>query len=564
MVLRLRTCVLLIIFIGLLLYMRGLTNGFVGDDYLQIVQNTKVHSLSNVPLFFSSSTYETAGNSQITGIFYRPVMMSLYAIIYALSNQPFLFHFVQVLLHIGVALLIFFFLRKIFPELGAFLLSLVFLVHPANSEAVLYSANMQDILFVLFGMVALLLAQANVYTSWKKYFILVALLLSLFSKESGILFILILFIYIWLFDRKHLKFILVNEGIIAGIYLFFRYAVAHMYAANTSLAPIATISFTQRLLHIPLIVLYYIKQFLFPLDVRTYQYWTMRTISLTNFWLPLVVDILFAGLVLVGYRWVNKKYKHLYIFFGLWFVIGLLLHIQLIPLDATVADRWFYFPMIGLLGLLGIVIWQIKGWKKASIRSLGVTGAVMVVLLLALRTFIRIGDWQSELTLFGHDITRPSNFIMNNAYGAALIQDGQFTKALPYVKASVQEHPYTANINNLAIIYTSQKNYSKAKEEFQKALQIGQTYSLYENYANFLLYYDSSKEALDFSNRALQVYPESAKLWLVYGESLYLQGGDRQTAMQAIAKSYQIQPNEESLRVFTTMRKNQKLILLID
>lgn len=544
--------------------MRGLTNGFVGDDYLQIVQNTKVHSLSNLPLFFSGSTYETAGSNQITGIFYRPIMMSVYAVIYTVSGaKPFLFHFIQLLLHIGVTLLVFFLLRKIFPELGAFLLSLLFLVHPVNSEAVLYSANMQDILFVFFGMVALLMSQRNVWDSWQKYLIPLALLLSLFSKESGILFVLILFIYVWVFDRKHVKFVLASEGIIGGVYLFFRYMVAQMWHANTSLAPIANIPVVERLLHIPLVAFYYLQVFFFPWVMRTYQHWTIHTISLTNFWLPLIVDVLFFSLLMLGYRWMAKKYKATYLLFLLWFVLGLALHIQLIPLDATVADRWFYFPIIGLLGLLGVVVWQLQVWKNEIARKLGITGAVVLILVLSLRTFIRIGDWQNELTLFSHDITKPSDFIMNNAYGAALIQDGQFKKAQPYVEASVSEYPYTANMNNLAIIYTAEKNYIKAKEEFKKALDIGQTYSLYENYANFLLYYDSTKEALDFSKRAIQVYPGSAKLWLVLGESAYFQN-DRETALRAVANSYKILPSEETLRVFTTIRKNQKLILLID
>lgn len=560
MVFRLQTYIYIIIFIGLLLFARGLTNGFVGDDQLQILQNIKVHSVANITSFFAGSTYETAGGSAITGIFYRPVMLTVFSVLYSLTGpNPIIFHFAQVALHVAVAVLLFLFLRKFFPDIGAFFLSLIFLVHPANSEAVLYTANLQEVLFLLFGMTALFLVQKS-FTSWKKWLIPVFVLLSLFSKESGVLFLIIIPLYSWIFDRKQLSFLLNNLPKVFILYLAFRYGVAHMYMANTSLAPIANLPLGQRLMHIPIITLYYIKLFFYPVDLQTYQHWTIPTINLFNFWMPLVIDILFFALLTSWYRWIdNAAQKKAYLFFLVWFVVGLILHIQIIPLDVTVADRWFYFPIIGLLGIIGILCLQLLKQIKIN-KSAGILAVGVILVILSARTFIRIADWQNELTLFGHDIKGQNNFILANSYGAALIQDGQYEKAKPYVLMSVKEHPFTANINNLAIIYVSEGNISRAKEYFKKAMDIGQTYSLYENYANFLLYYDRPKSTLDFTQKALVVYPESAKLWLVLAESEYLTG-DRENALKAAARSYQIEPNDKTLDVFTTVKDGKELDL---
>lgn len=557
----LRTYILLIILLGLLLFARGLTNGFVGDDQLQILQNIKVHSVANIPSFFAGSTYETAGGSAITGIFYRPVMLTVFSVLYSFAGpNPILFHFTQVALHVAVAVFIFLFLRKFFPDIGAFLLSLIFLVHPANSEAVLYSANLQEVLFLFFGMLALLLVQKKDKSTLQMWLIPVFVLLSLFSKESGILFLIIIPIYSWIFDRRQLPFLLNNLPKVFLLYLAFRYGIAHMYMANTSLAPIANLPLSQRLMHIPIITLYYIKLFFYPMDLKTYQHWTIQTISLFNFWMPLLIDILFFALLTSWYRWIdNAAQKKAYLFFLVWFGLGLILHIQIIPLDVTVADRWFYFPIIGLLGIVGLLCLQLLKQIKVN-KSAGIMVVTVIIVLLSARTFIRISDWQNELTLFGYDIQGQSNFILANSYGAALIQDGQYEKAKPYVLMSVKEHPFTANINNLAIIYVSEGNISKAKEYFKKAMDIGQTYSLYENYANFLLYYDSPKSALDFTQKALAVYPESAKLWLVQAEAEYL-SGDRENALKAAARSYQIEPNDKTLDIFTTIKDGKELDL---
>jgi len=44
----------------------------------------------------------------------------------------------------------------------------------------------------------------------------------------------------------------------------------------------------------------------------------------------------------------------LYFFFLSWFILGLLPHIQIFPLDATATGRWFYLPSLGLFGMISV------------------------------------------------------------------------------------------------------------------------------------------------------------------------------------------------------------------
>ena len=114
-----------IIIIGIVVFFNSLFNGFVGDDSGQLVRNTFVHSISNIPAFFLSSTFDS-GNG-IAGVYYKPLLLTTFSFIYSIwGPNPFPFHLIQVLLHITNALLVFFLFKKFIDNKWAFLLSIIF------------------------------------------------------------------------------------------------------------------------------------------------------------------------------------------------------------------------------------------------------------------------------------------------------------------------------------------------------------------------------------------------------------------------------------------------------
>ena len=75
-----------IIIIGIVVYFNSLFNGFIGDDYGQLVNNTAVHSLSNIIQFFSNSTFSTGTSigtaNNLSGIYYRPFLSLVYSLLF--------------------------------------------------------------------------------------------------------------------------------------------------------------------------------------------------------------------------------------------------------------------------------------------------------------------------------------------------------------------------------------------------------------------------------------------------------------------------------------------------
>src|SRR6185369_4762387 len=80
--------------IGAVVFWSGLSNPFIGDDLLQIVPSIPVHSIENIGLFFQGSTfYNGQGLAPLTGIYYRPMMVTAYSLVYSLFGPaPTAFH----------------------------------------------------------------------------------------------------------------------------------------------------------------------------------------------------------------------------------------------------------------------------------------------------------------------------------------------------------------------------------------------------------------------------------------------------------------------------------------
>src|SRR6185437_7948862 len=103
----------LIVLIGGIIYLPIFFNGFVWDDFYFIINNPQVHQLNLFALF--------GHNDFNSGPFYRPLPAVYFAFIYTLAgNHAFLYHFLQLILHIVGTSLLFIFLCTFFSEYLAF------------------------------------------------------------------------------------------------------------------------------------------------------------------------------------------------------------------------------------------------------------------------------------------------------------------------------------------------------------------------------------------------------------------------------------------------------------
>jgi len=535
---------LALIITGFSLYFFSLFGEFLWDDEEQIVNNEIVHSIGNIFKLFKGSTFNTGGNNSLQGIYYKPILNVSYSLLYSIFGaESFFFHLFQVSLHILNSILILKIFNFIFKErvkinnkiciYSSFIISLIFLTHPINVESVAYISALQETLFLFWGALGfylLLIRKSKRFTNLSEYLYLaiisVCLLMGILSKESGILFIIITGIYSIIFESKSYSIKLILSLFITFlVYLFMRFIIAGV-ALNSSegLSPIMRVDLSSRLICIPKIIFLYFKTYLYPKDLFISHHWLVDTMNFKEFYLPLIV--LLTGLIalsLVGillYRKTRDIWR-IYIFFLLWLVIGLALHIQIIPLDMTFADRWFYFPQIGLLGILFCMFYVVykKYITRDKYNKTILYSILILISFLSVRTFNRTLDWSNGYTLYQNDIKlNPDAYDLTNNIGVESFRQGELDEAGKYFLRSTELAPYWwTNWNNLGVIYEREGNLEEAGKLYRKSIKNGDYFLAYENLASILYKQERYEELRKFLEEdALLKFPYNRKLNLIY------------------------------------------------
>lgn len=162
-------------------------------------------------------------------------------------------------------------------------------------------------------------------------------------------------VFLFLFHKPAYK-----QSVLISLCTVIGYAVLRLFASRAFLNSLLTSythnssSFHGRITMVPCIIRYELKDLIIPLPNLP-----IKEILAVNILFSYVI-ILFAITLFVLCGYIVYKIKRemfgYFLFFGIWFGIGILFHSQIIPLDVPLAKRWMYFPMMGLLGATGILV----------------------------------------------------------------------------------------------------------------------------------------------------------------------------------------------------------------
>ena len=515
------------VLIGLIVYFRVLFNGFVWDDQDQIVNNPLIQHISNFFYFFTGSTFATGGAAEaLAGAFYRPFLSIVFTFIFSVWGlNPFGFHLFDVTLHIVNTILMFFLIKRVlnleklqYSQTAAFFVASLYLVHPANVESVAYISATSELMYVFFLLVGLLTTLSfclKKHTSFIQLSIIFfAILASLFSKESGIISIILILAVSWLYFRNKFALLLIACASSLGIYSFFRFVIATL-SSNQQLSPIpiAHASLMERLLTVPYELFSYLRLIFFPMSLHISQVDLITNASDYRFSISLV--IVFVSFIILGFFLLKSKSdKKLSLFFLLWFFTSIALVLNIIPLDFTIAERWLYFPLIGFLGVVALFIVKIFSSSNSVHKTIVFSILSLFFISFSVRTIYRTFDWQNPLTLFSHDVVLSNNSaeLLNN-YGVALYTAGDHNKAREKFTRALQLAPDNLwTLNNLGSIYAQEGNYKKAKSLYEKSIQKSPTSTAYENLVQIYSLTEKPSETFSLVKQALITFPNSAKL----------------------------------------------------
>lgn len=407
---------LLITILLLAVYSNTLKHGFVWDDNDIIVKSPFTQSLGNIPMLFLS---EDRTDEKPTG-YYRPITYVSFTLDRAIWGlNPVGFNITNLLLHVIASLLFYRVVAALFKwEQLALSAALIFSLHPIVGETVNFHAGGRNtLLSACFALAALLF-----YTKDKPRAAVACFTLAIFSKEFALLIPAVLVLYDWRIRKGTMRW-----------ERYFPYAVATFcYLALRSLSVTSvglwkTLNIAGKFQLVPKIIVSYLKNMLYPFDLRT-MYDVSSQVSWPAFALYSLVVLL---LVAAALCWRDRNELVFGIFLFLLFLIPVT---NILPLGAAkMADRHAYFPLMGFSIAFAYGICKIR--KEVAI------GLTALLCLAFLCTDYRRNDyWTDNFSLFSRMITdAPERFIGYQVLGYRYFEMGDFGNAEKYLLAAAKK-----------------------------------------------------------------------------------------------------------------------------
>lgn len=374
-----------------------LDNGFVSwDDRNYFLNNPYVKGLS-------------AGNlREIFGSFrngnYHPLPLLAYAIEYVCYGfAPRGYHAVNLAWHAANVVLLFFLLRALrLNAAAAFAACLLFAVHPLRVEAVAWVTGRKDLMCTFFSLGAILvyLLRARSGRPGFSWGVLGLFLLALLSKGTAMVVPLVLLVVDNLcgrpLDREGLK---EKWPYLALALLFVLIAVVARASFQGVLDEGGYGAVAMLAIGIYRLVFYYVARTLIPLAHLVSPYPPE-----TNFYNPWVLAATVICLAIAALVWWRRWYCSR-LAMGLWIFLVAISPALCLPVVGYSADRFAYFPSIGLAFCAGVGVERIaRAWTASGTRILGAASLFVLAGVLAWLTIGRCEAWRDSVSLFSDAI----------------------------------------------------------------------------------------------------------------------------------------------------------------
>jgi protein O-mannosyl-transferase len=496
-------------------------------------------------------------------------------------------HVINVLLHLANSILVFILVRRWTAKLWrSAAVAMLFAIHPLHVESVAWVAERKDVLSGFFGLLALLCytrhAKGNKawpFAYWLTFFFFIC---SLMSKPMLVTFpFLLLLVDFWPLQRfntsapgrlviEKIPFLLVS--IASSVVTFI---------VQQKGGAVSTLTRVPLLVRVENMFVSY-ASYLFKL------FWSVNLANpypSLHYWPALLVIACAALFVALCVAALAVRQKYPYAFTGwFWYAGTLVPVIGLVQVGAqTMADRYEYFPMIGILIIVVMAIGDLIT-KYQFPRAAIIAVAAFLLCACGLRARNQVAVWQNDGTLFGHAlaVTR-GNYIASvnlgtwfskyghtgaalNCYynalhmnpddpsvlydvGDAFAKLGYYDDAIRDYRRALQISPNQADIlNNLGFALAQKHDLADATVCFQAVLKLKpETADAHNNLATVYFIQGRFQEALDEYNAALQLSPDNPQIMVNIGDTL-VRLGQKTTAAGCYQRALRFEPGNQAIR----------------
>ncbi len=490
---------------------------------------------------------------------YFPLTFLIFRLLRVLFGfNPFVFHALNLVLHIVNVILVFLLCSRILKKfvaestlsVWAGTIALIFAIHPMHVESVAWVMDLKDILFTLFYLAGVLTYMKWLETRNKTSYILtiVFALISLLSKSTAITFIAILFLTDWLQGEKINKKTLISKipfltVTLFGFYIFglFSNPGDTIVGLTGSNSPDFIPYFPETVSGLPVLfqrvvvasfrLLFWMFHPLFPFVLNLF--YTRAT--LLNQYAPLLPAMPFILMSLLATTWVFRKKNPLLLFGFLFFAITIspALAKADIGYSIFVPDRYTYLPLLGLLLMLAAIL---KNQKKSVVLLV----SLPFVLLWGYKTLTYLPVWKNSFTLYDYILKLdPTNQAVLLNRSTLYLDNGEDDKALADLNTFIQKYPVEHDANaytNRGAILKKRGEYNLALNDFNAVLNFDSTnFTALFNRGHLFLLQDQLEQARTDFSKAYDLDSTNYNL-NKYISSLYNKSGNHSVALSFAEK----------------------------
>ena len=437
------------------------------------------------------------------------------------------------------------------PGVLSFFASLIWLVHPIQTQSVTYVVQRMNSLAAMFFIVSLLLYARGRLASGigkKRGLFAVSILSGIFalgSKEIAATLPFFIILYEWYFFqdlsmtwlKKRLGFIL--GACVVFIILVHIYMGPNIFKGILASYAIRDFTLMERVYTEFRVVIYYIGLLIYPNPSRLSL---LHDFELSSSLLDPATTILSAGAIactIITAIFLARK-QRLLSFSILWFFGNLIIESSVIGLEIIFEHRTYLPSMFFFLALVMQAYRLIKTERIASI-ILGV-----LVSLLCFWTLERNRVWFDPVVFWKDNIKKaPTSYRAYNNLGRFYIMSGNYKSAITELKHAIRLAPsFPLTYSNLGLAYAGTGSYNLSIEAYEKALVRLPITRYYQTYSNLGLVYRSmgqSKKSIDTFKKAIALKPDFANGYYNLG-LVYFENNKVKKAITAFRKSIEIDP----------------------
>ena len=525
----------LLILLPLIIYVQSLKfdytnfddNGIILQKFDVVGNIHKIDTVLYTDAFFNK-----------TGDFYRPVQNLTFMLDAQVSREKlWMFHITNLAIHILTCISLYFFLQFLtLKRYTAFLISLIFAVHPLFASGVGWIPSRGDILIGLLG-INLFLTFGKYFTTGKFYFFIlhaILFLITIFTKETTVLFPFFLLYYYFLILKKDfsIKKLLPFGTVWAACFIVF-YILRKKVVANTgaTVDVLGIIPFFKNNQVIPTII----GKFFIPFNLSTFPLYDN---------ISTIIGIVFM-IVLAYLTFEYSKDRKWAVLMGLLWFLFFAIPPTIYRLEN--ADTFFnylehrtYLPMIGIVIILGFFLDEHVS-SALYIKWLPWV-YIPLIILFSIIAYRHCADYKDTVSVS----TRAAE--MNNPSGlsnrAGLYLDkGDTTNALIDMNKAIELNPKDANMFfSRGRIKARMNDHNGAEQDFSLAIALNpgmvNAYLARSVEKRALKKYESAFRDIYLASRYDTANP---KLFCSFG-NLFVAVKDYNNAIPAFGKAIQLQP----------------------